>query len=392
MQNIFNKFNKIGINIIPDSLSEPSLKDQSSPFLLILSAAFISLLTAAFTTAGIWLINKLNDTFDFPFYFPVIATVSWFIIYRLSGIFNFMGANIAIGCGAPFGLETAGFFFSKTIAGKKHADLLYYCGVCSVIAAAFGAPLAALCFALELWLLEWTLIPVTALLISSIIGGGFNRFVQGGDPLFKMTLPTGSFTWSVYAAIGVIIGMWAALTVNLTRLTTRGLKFLISKNYLWLLVPAIIITFIYYYSPSRINNTYGYLDALLNARITLLLLFSLAILKWFSWILYNSFFKTGTGIVPLALSGGALALFAGLVLQLIFSSLKIDTGMVVLIGMAAMLAGTSRALMAAVVFTLEVTHVWEIAFPLILACIISYIVSYLLIRKKHKSNDITLVL
>ena len=392
MQNIFNKINRIGINIIPDNLSEPSSKDQLSPFLLILLAAFISLLSAAFTTAGIWLVNELNNTFDFPFYFPVITTIIWCILYRLPGILNFVGATIAIGCGAPFGLETAGFFFSRTIAGKKHGHLLYYCGICGVIAAAFGTPLAALCFALELWLLEWSLIPVIALLISSLTGGGVSWFIQGWEPVFKMPVSAHSFTWGVYPAIGVIMGMWAALTVNITRSATRGLNFLVSKNYLWMLIPAIILTFIYFYSPSRINNTYGYLNALLNARITLLLLFSLAILKWFSWILYNSFFKTGTGIIPLVLSGGALALFAGLLLQLIFSSLKIDAGIIVLIGIAAMLAGTSRALIATIIFTLEVTHAWEIAFPVILTCVVAYLVSYLLIRQMHKSYDTTLVL
>ncbi|RFS22406.1 hypothetical protein DVR12_11375 [Chitinophaga silvatica] len=389
MQNIFYNINRIGTGIAPvfktgSSTSLPLFKKLGI-------AAIISFCASLFTAGCLWGIKQLNSDWELPFYFPLLATGIWILIDRyLPAFLQFIGATIATTIGAPLGLETSGFIFSKALANKftkQDQTIFYYSAIAGVIATAFGAPVAALCFALEVWLLEWTIVSILPIVIGSTIGAAFSYLIHDSIPVFTTSITSNEFTWNIYIAIGIIMGLWATLTISLTKLTTRALNYLKQKNYWWLLIPALALTLIYYYSPSGVNNTYSYLDALLHARVTLFMLFSLAILKWLSWILYNSFFKTGTGIVPLLLSGGAFALFAGVLLQLIFPAIKIDAGLIVLLGMTAMLAGTSRGVVAAIIFSLELTHKWEVTLPIIMVAIVSYSLPLLILRKKHKIEE-----
>ena len=60
---------------------------------------------------------------------------------------------------------------------------------------------------------------------------------------------------------------------------------------------------------------------------------------------------------------------------------EMGPGFWAMIGLGAMLSGTLRVPMTAIVFTVEQTHDWNMLLPLLLGCVASYAVSTLLLRR-----------
>ena len=73
-------------------------------------------------------------------------------------------------------------------------------------------------------------------------------------------------------------------------------------------------------------------------------------------------------------------------MQMLFPAVMINAGIVVLVGMGAMLAGTSRLLFTAIVLLLEMTHDINAALPAILACILAYGIA--IFKSKTAQSDI----
>jgi CBS domain-containing protein len=60
-----------------------------------------------------------------------------------------------------------------------------------------------------------------------------------------------------------------------------------------------------------------------------------------------------------------------------------------MIGLGAMLSGTLRVPMTAIVFTVEQTHDWNMLLPLLLGCVASYAVSVLLLRRSILTEKVS---
>jgi H+/Cl- antiporter ClcA len=263
-------------------------------------------------------------------------------------------------------------------------SLLYHCGTVAAISGCFGTPLTAICLAIEILLSEWTIGTIIPVLLAAAVGTLPSWLMQGSVPLFTITIKE-PVIWSAGLAIGVLIGLWATATIRLTKVFKRWLGALVNKSYWWLLIPAVVACLVWFYSPNHITNLNGYMEDLLQARVTLFLLFSLALLNWLTWSLYNAGFGTGAGILPLLLNGGAWALFAGLLIQLSVPSLKLDAVFMVLLGMTAMFAAGSRALLTALVLGLELSGSVDFILPGTIACVTAYGLSYLLTGKQRSS-------
>ena len=189
-----------------------------------------------------------------------------------------------------------------------------------------------------------------------------------------------------YSGIGLLIGLWAALSIKLSGLISKWFGKLTAIHRWYLLVAALTAGMIVCFFPRVTGGGNNYINDLLHAHVTLSILFALGILKLIAWLLFSGAYNTGAGITPLLVTGGAMALLTGVIIQLLFPSVIVHSGMIVLVGMGAMLCGTSRALLTSIVFSLEITHNIEAALPLCLACAAAYCISLGLI-KQRKAND-----
>src|SRR5205823_7483986 len=88
----------------------------------------------------------------------------------------------------------------------------------------------------------------------------------------------------------------------------------------------------------------------------------------------------GGTLAPLFTIGGGCGVFFGELLAIQFPKFGIDPRICALVGMAAMFAGASRALLASVVFAFETTLQPMGLLPLLGGCTAGFLVSSLLMR------------
>src|SRR5262249_51111053 len=106
----------------------------------------------------------------------------------------------------------------------------------------------------------------------------------------------------------------------------------------------------------------------------------LFLMKFVSWAISLGSGTSGGTLAPLFTVGGGLGSLLGSAAILIFPSIGIDVRVAAMVGMAAMFAGASRALLASVIFAFETTRQPLGLMPLLGGCSAAFLISSLLMR------------
>lgn len=334
--------------------------------------------------AGIWLLL-----------FPLLGTAISLLLTRKGiPLAKLPALAVNIGTGAPVGTEgpvmiAAGAF---ALQGRQQlrisaaeARVLMVAGAASGVAWYFGAPVSALLLALELWLGSWSLISILPVL-AGILAGTLARYgLYNMEPFF--TMGTGpelnNKAFLVYLVLGLIIGLMAAGIVRASRGLTRLAERLRRHNPWWLLLFALPAGILGYLAPESLGNGEVYGSKLLQAHVTLQLLFAAGVVKLIAWLFFTGGNNTGTTITPLLIMGGAIGLLLAVAAQFLYPGVVINPVMASLIGMGALFAGVTRAWLSAIVLMLELTHCLPAAAPVAGAAIMAFIVSWPLIKTRR---------
>jgi CIC family chloride channel protein len=307
-----------------------------------------------------------------------------------------LSAAVSIGTGGPFGAEgpiiaTGGAVGSllgqmlKTTADERKA--LLAAGAAAGMAAIFGSPVSAVLLAIELLLFEFrsrSFIPVA---IAAVAATAVRVFFEGLKPVFAMPiLPTPTEGAIVmYVLIGAAIGL---VSVWLTR-AVYWIEDLFEKlehsrlKIHWMWWPAIggvVVGVIGYFVPRTMGVGYDNISGFLNGSFTTEALLLLCAFKFLSWSIALGSGTSGGTLAPLFTIGGALGASMAVGVHLLFPGINIDPRMAGLIGMAAMFAGASRALLASVVFAFETTLQSSGLLPLLGGCAAAYLISITLMK------------
>jgi CIC family chloride channel protein len=105
------------------------------------------------------------------------------------------------------------------------------------------------------------------------------------------------------------------------------------------------------------------------------------VVKALIWLVALSSGTSGGVLAPLLILGGAMGWLVGQVLPG-------DPGFWALLGMAAMLGGTMRSPLTAVIFAIELTGDWRMLTPLLAACVAAYAVTVLLLKRSILTEKI----
>lgn len=417
MTNKLYQINKNGLPltpVVPDVTEEVNQISDGRVWYLAIAAVLVSAIGAGVA----WVISFLVHTLSSLLYYgetntayglentelgPVVilipvagaALLIWLSRYT-APLLRALGLTIAIGAGNPLGEESMGMLFNGglgNLAGKlfhftpTECRILFIAGICSALGSFFGAPIAAVALALEVLLTTYSLANILPVIVAAATAGGISYFIRDGHPFLGFTdLPVmNTNAIIVYAAIALIIGAWARLSTWLYLLIGKWFGKLTMKSSWYGLSVALLVGIIGYISPRILGTGSGYIKDLLLAHVTLWILFSLALLKWIAWLFFSGANKTGSGILPLLITGGAAGLLIGVIIQLLFPSVIMNTGIIVLVGMSAMVAGTSRALLTTIVLMLEMTQQMNAALPVLIAAIVAY--SIAIIKRKTAADQ-----
>lgn len=300
-------------------------------------------------------------------------------------------AAISIGTGGPFGAEgpiiaTGGAFGS--VGGQllhttaRERKVLLAAGATAGMTAIFGTPFAAILLAIELLLFEFSAKSFVPVVIACVTGACMHFLLFGNTPTFpfpQIAIPDKNAIIA-YAAIGLLVGLAAVAVTKAVYWVEDAFEKLPLHWMWWPAIGGFAVGVIGYIAPATLGVGYSNIIAALSGTLGIQVLFSLCLFKFISWAIALGSGTSGGTLAPLLTIGSTLGCLLGLATQHLLPQAHVSLPLAALIGMAALFAGASRALLTAIVFALETTMQENTLLPLIAGCVTSYMVSFVLMR------------
>ena len=306
-----------------------------------------------------------------------------------NAIAQFIGACIVLVTGQSIGREgpsvhlgaTAGSVLGRYLKVPNNSTrTLVCCGVAAAISAGFNTPLAGVIFAMEVVLMEYTIIGFTPVIIAAVTATTMTRLVFGDDLVFDVQpfdlISLGELP--LIALLGIVIGAISAVFTQLTLFMTEVWK---DKHvFIRMTTAGLIVGTISIFVPQVMGIGYDTVNSALIGQIglsTLILILSAKCIATATACgLGIPGGLIGPNLVIGACAGGAVALIA----QQFFPNISYE-GFYATLGMGAMMGATLQAPLAALVALLELTANQSIILPGMIA-IISAVLAERLIFKK----------
>ncbi|HET7451683.1 MAG TPA: chloride channel protein [Thermoanaerobaculia bacterium] len=311
-----------------------------------------------------------------------------------------LSAAVAIGTGGPFGAEgpiiaTGGALGSllgqivPTTAVER--KILLASGAAAGMAATFGSPVSAVLLAIELLLFEFRARSLVPVALASAAATGMRYVLVGSAPVFPMPAPAtpGGGALALYVLLGALVGIAAVGATRAVYAVEDAFEQLPIHWMWWPALGALAVGVIGYFRADTMGVGYVNIEKIVSAQFTLEAVAALGILKFLSWAISLGSGTSGGTLAPLFTIGGALGALLGAGLAQVFPAAGIDLRIAALVGMAAIFAGASRALLTSVVFAFETTLQPLGLLPLLGGCTAAYLVSSLLMRESIMTEKIS---
>ncbi len=251
--------------------------------------------------------------------------------------------------------------------------VLVACGTAAGIAATFNAPIAGAIFAFEIILSDFALKNFIPVILSSVFATVVSRGFLGNFPAFEVPPYDLETPWELglYVILGILAGLLAvAFTTTLYKSEDLWDSWKIPE-YVKAAIGGMIIGIIALQFPQVMGVGYYSIEkALLNQEIWTLLLL-LAPLKILSTSITIGSGGSGGIFAPSlfmgAMGGGAF----GVLVHSIFPEYTAQPGAYAIVGMGAVVAGTTHAPIQAFLMLFELTQDYRIIPPLMISCVVS---------------------
>ncbi len=303
-----------------------------------------------------------------------------------------LSSGVVIGSGGPFGAEgpiimTGGAVasllaqaFHLTAAERKG---LLVAGACAGMTAVFGTPLAAVLLAVELLLFELrprSLLPVA---LSCAVAGFLRPLWSSSGPLFPMQTSEVTVLAMLSCCVaGLACGAVSALMTYLLYRVEDGFQRLPIHWMWWPAIGGVFVGIGGYLQPRAFGVGYDVIGDLLQNHLVLSAALSLLLVKLCIWAVALGSGTSGGVLAPLLMIGAGV----GTVLA---SWLPGGSPQLwALVCMAAILGGTMRAPLTAVVFAFGLTHDVNAMLPTMLSCAIAYGFTVIVMRRSILTEKI----
>ena len=297
-----------------------------------------------------------------------------------------LSSAISIGSGGPFGAEgpiimtggAIGSLFAQLFhLSAAERKTLLVAGAAGGMSAIFNSPVAAVLLAVELLLFEWrprSFIPVA---IASAVAAVVRVPLLGSGAIFPVTVhaPLGAEGLTLALIVGLVAGLASGALTSLVY-ACEDLFTRLPIHWMWW--PAIGGLFVGiggWIDPRVLGVGYDTIHTLLKGELVGVVVIGLLIGKALVWSISLGSGTSGGVLAPLLIMGGALGAIEGKFIPLG------DPGLWAMISMAAMMGGTMRSPLTAMIFTLELTHDLNVLPALLVACIAAHALTVLLLRR-----------
>ena len=277
------------------------------------------------------------------------------------------GPAIHLGAAASSGLGL------KLRLPNNSLRVLVACGTAAGISASFNTPIAGVIFAMEVVMMEYTLMSFMPVILASTMGALVAQVMYGNAPAFRIPeVALGSLMnlpWIII--IGLVIGLMAGIFIHISR--SQRLQ----QLPLWIRLGAVGVATgaLAWWFPEIQGIGYDSVAAALNNQLAINVLLALMVAK----LLITAITVAGgvpIGIIgPVLVAGAATGALGGMLGGWLWPEKAADPGIYAMLGMAAMMGAVLQAPLAALMALLELTHTPTIMLPGMLVVVVACLTS-----------------
>lgn len=297
-----------------------------------------------------------------------------------SFVLQFVGAATAIISGHSVGREgphillgaAAGSLLGQRLSLPNNSiRTLLGCGTAAGIAASFNTPLAGVIFALEVVMMEYSLVSFIPVILAAVTATGISIAVFGNAPAFEippLTLPSLAEI-PVVVLLGLLVGALSALFIQLMQMTMAR----VVRMAYWqrILCAGLLMGGIGYLVPQSMGIGYDTVNSALLGELGIGLLAAILLAKLLATVACLGLGVPGGNIGPLLFLGGCLGSLIGQIATHVFHHDTLGVGFYALLGMGAMMGATLQAPLAALTAMMELTYSPHAIMPGMLAIVVA---------------------
>jgi CIC family chloride channel protein len=277
-------------------------------------------------------------------------------------------AGAAVGSGLGQGIR----------CGPNRMRLLLACGTAAGISAAFNTPIAGVLFALEVVTGTFAVAALSPVVVASVVGSVIARHFRGPNPAFDIPaesmLVSGS-ELGLYLLLGLSCGVLAALFVRAFYGTRDLLERYLGGGVIVPLVAGAMVAALGLIHPELLGDGRAGIRLVLFSELAGAQALAFGLLKIMTSGLTMGGGGAGGVLTPSLFVGASFGSFFGLTVQSLFPQMAITPAAYALVGMAAVVAGATFAPLTAIIMIFEMTDDYGLILPLMLVCVISYLVA-----------------
>lgn len=260
---------------------------------------------------------------------------------------------------------------------EEQMKVLVGCGAAASISATFNAPLAGALFALEVILGDFTVSTFSPIILSSVLANAFTRYLVGAETAFLVPdyHLVSFYELFLYAGLAAIA---AAVSVGFVRLLYKFediFRDWAISEYIKPVIGGIGIGIMGIFLPQVLGVGYEAITDVIHNRADLMLVVVLLLMKVLATSLTLGSGGSGGVFAPSLFIGAMLGGTYGYGVHTVLPDLTAQPGAYALVGMAAVVAGTTHAPLTAMLILFEMTDNYLIMLPLMLATVISTLIA-----------------
>jgi CIC family chloride channel protein len=264
--------------------------------------------------------------------------------------------------------------------GPDHRRLAVACGAAAGIAATFQAPMAGTLFAVEVLLFDLEVSSLSNIVIAAVTGTVVSKLFWSDEtvfqiPFFSLTHPAELL---LYFGLGIAAGLFSLLFMALVFGLTRLLDHVRFPAWPAPALGGLVVGCVGLVRPEALGVGYETINHVLHGHVA----FAAAVLLLLAKLVTTSA-CVGSGMsggifAPSLFLGAALGSIIGSLAQFIWPDTPLSPAHYALVGMGAVVAGTTLAPITAILTIFELTYNYQVILPLMTACIPAIIVVRLL--------------
>ena len=313
-----------------------------------------------------------------------------------NALVQFFGGTLAIATGQSGGREGPGVHLGgaiNSLLGQKlqlpnnSLRVLIACGTAGGIAAAFHTPLAGVIFAMEVIIVEYSVVGFIPVILAAVSASAISITLNSGLTVFSHSEVQLSSLWEIpyIILLGVCCGIAVSAFIRISSFAAQLTKWPVALRFT---CAGALTGGMAFYVPEILGMGYDTLRLVILGQLAPIALITIAVCK----ILATSF-SCGVGmpiglIGPNLLIGACLGGVVGVLGHTYMPELASDPTLYIVMGMAASMGAVLNAPLAAILAVVELTGTVNIAMPALLAVVAATVTNTGIFRQRSAHQTV----